>query len=152
MNVSEIKRGAKIHAVVNLNSEDFYWLFGTEDHVGDRFVAVEALVYHPSYEEQADDSDPEFIMDGGEYGVFGAPASHIFHTNAEATAFIRALERERAIKMLNESSDMKGLLNFLVAHDAIKIPDDPIAREVLYVHMEDAGLANIIPMYEFAGV
>ena len=77
--------------------------------------------------------------------------TQMLKTRNEAKAYIREQERERAIKMLNESSDMRGLLNFLVAHDAIKMPTNPAAREVLYVHLEDAGLGGCIPMYELDG-
>jgi hypothetical protein len=139
----------RVHAVINLNSEDFFWMLPPDGKAEDKFVAVDALVYHEDCRD-GNDGMPKFVLDGGEYGVFEAPADHLFKTQDEAKAFIREQERERAIKMLNETATLHGMLRFLVANDAIKLPDDIVAREVLYTHLEDAGLGDQIPLYALA--
>lgn len=142
MNVNAITPWDHVHVVINLNSEDFYWMLPPEEKANDKLISVEAQVY------QEDERDPTaFILDGGEYGVFAAPADHIFKTSVEALAFIRKSERDRACQMLNEAATLHGMLRFLMANDAIKMPEDKVAREVLCVHLEDAGLGDRIPLY-----
>lgn len=152
MNANVINPRDNVHVVVNLNSEDFYWMYGAEEKANDKFVAIEAMIYQESDHNSNNTNAPSFILDGGEYGVFEASATQIFKTHVEAKSFIREQERERALKMLNKTATMHGMLRFLVANDALKIPDDAVAREVLYVHLEDAGLGDRIPLYDRAGV
>ena len=152
MNVNAINPRDHVHAVINLNSEDFYWMLGPDEKAEDKFVAVEAIVHNESEHNSNTTNKTSFILDGGEYGVFEVPANHIFATPAEAKAFVRECERERACKMLNETATIHGLLRFLVANDAIKMPNDPVAREVLCVHLEDAGLGDRIPLYALSDV
>jgi hypothetical protein len=142
----------RVHAVINLNSEDFFWLLPPDGKAEDKLVAVDALVDHKSYHSNSDGDTAKFVLDGGEYGVFEAQADHLFKTQSEAKAFIREQERERAIKMLNETATLHGMLRFLVANDAIKLPDDDVAREVLCTHLEDAGLGDRIPLYAITAV
>lgn len=152
MNANVINPRDNVHAVINLNSEDFFWMYRPEEKANDKFVAVEAMVYQEGDRNSDNASAQSFILDGGEYGVFEVPATQIFKTRTEAKSFIRECERERALKMLNETADLHGMLRFLVANDALNIPDDAVAREVLYVHLEDAGLGDRIPLYKLAGV
>lgn len=147
MNTNAIKSRDHVHAVINLNSEDFYWMLPPDGKADDKIVAVGAVVCQASNQDTEDSSETTFILDGGEYGVFEAPATHIFKTQAEAQMFIREQERERALQILSETATLHGMLRFLVANDAIKLPEDAVAREVLYVHLEDAGLGDRIPMY-----
>lgn len=130
-----------VHAVVNLNSEDFYWMYGSDAQAEDKLVIIEALLHN------SDDQSETLILDGGEYGVFAANTNQVFQTRAAAKAYLKEQERTRACELLNETATVSGLLRFLMAHDAIKMPEDTIAREVLYVHMEDAGLGNLLPLY-----
>lgn len=152
MNVNAINPRDHVHAVINLNSEDFYWMFGPDEKAKDKFVAVEAMVCHESEHNPDIHNETSFVLDGGEYGVFEAFANQIFKTSAEAKAFTRECERERACKMLNETATIHGMLKFLVANDALKMPEDAVAREILCVHLEDAGLGDRIPLYALADV
>jgi hypothetical protein len=152
MNANEIKSQDRVHAVINLNSEDFYWMLPPDGKADDKLVAVEAIVHHASNRDSEDLDTTAFVLDGGEYGVFEAPTTQIFKTRSEAKSFIREQERERALKMLNETATLHGMLRFLVTNDAIKLPEDSVARAVLYTHLEDAGLGDRIPTYALADV
>ena len=152
MNVNAIAPRDRVHAVVNLNSEDFYWMMSLEEKAEDKFIAVEAMVDRGSEHSANTSRATSFVLYGGEYGVFEVPANQIFKTQAEAKVFVRECDRERACRMLSETATLCGMLRFLMANDAIKMPDDPVAREVLCVHLEDAGLGDRIPLYAFANV
>ena len=152
MNVSTIKPRERVHAVVNLNSEDFYWVFSAEEKAKDKFIAIEAIVCNEERHNSDNYDESVYVLDGGDYGVFEAPANHLFKTKSEANIFLRECEREKAIHLFKESSTINGLLRFLVETNSIRIPSDPIARNVLYTHLEDAGLGDRIPLYELASV
>ena len=152
MSVTKFKHRDNVFAVVNLNSEDFHWMFRPDEKVNDKFIAVEAMVCYEEKNNPCNSDETSYILEGGEYGVFAAPENHLFKTPAEAKAYLRECERERAIKLFKESSTMNGLLRFLVETNSLQIPSGTIARNVLYAHLEDAGLGDRIPLYELAFV
>jgi hypothetical protein len=142
-----LKPSDHVYAVVNNNSEDFAWMRNDHDRVEDQLMIVAADAAHIGDMKSDDANTTGVILDGGCWGVFEAPACDIFRTEKEAAKSIRVRNRERAHELVQKTTTVAGLLQFLVEHNALQIPADPIAREVLYTQMEDAGLGDMIPMY-----
>lgn len=147
MNSNTINPCDHVYAVIDTNDDDFAWMGAAIKNQTDNFIVVEADVAHIGECHSANELDTPIILDGCHWGVFEANAGSVFHTELEAAKVARERNRANAFKLMEETSTVAGMLNFLIEHDALKVPSSPIAREILYAQMEDAGLGHLVPLY-----
>ena len=143
MTVAEIKPRDHVFAVVSVDHEDFAWLPIKPTDTANKLFVVEGMVHHV----EESDSSAVAILDGDCFGVFGANVSDVFTSLDAAKIAIAQKNKEKAIELMNQTSTIAGMLQFLIDFEMISIPNDELAREVFFARMEDAGLSNLIPLY-----